>query len=112
MSEETSEEETLQKERQKKERQKEQQKEQLARLAELARLRVGEEDSTDFALIAAWFEKIKKTDTEGITPMTNPREENARLREDRVDDGDVRDALLANAPETQHGFFVVPKVVE
>ena len=93
-------------------RPKEQQKEQLARLAVLARLRVGEGDSADFALIAAWFEKIKKIDTEGVPPMTNPREENARLREDRVDDGDVRDELLANAPETQHGFFVVPKVVE
>ncbi len=88
------------------------QKEQLARLARLARLRVGTGDSADFAAMAAWFEKIKTIDTQGIEPMTNPREENARLREDRVDDGDVRDALLANAPETQHGFFVVPKVIE
>ena len=92
------------------------QKEQLARLARLARLRVVEGDKADFAAIAAWFEKIKQIDTEGIepmtNPMTNPREENARLREDKVDDGDKRDELLANAPETQHGFFVVPKVVE
>ena len=89
-----------------------QQQEQLARLAVLARLRVGTGDSADFAAMARWFDKIKTIDTQGIEPMTNPREENARLREDRVDDGDVRDALLANAPETQHGFFVVPKVVE
>ena len=88
------------------------QQKQLARLALLARLRVGTGESADVAAIAEWFEKIKNIDTEGIEPMTNPREENARLREDKVADGNVREALLANAPDAQHGFFVVPKVVE
>ncbi len=88
------------------------QQEQLARLAALARLRVGTGESADFAAIAEWFERVKNIDTKGIESMTNPREENARLREDKVADGNVRDALLANAPDAQHGFFVVPKVVE
>ena len=88
------------------------QQKQLARLALLARLRVGTGESADVAAIAEWFEKIKNIDTEGIEPMTNPSEENARLREDKVADGNVREALLANAPDAQHGFFVVPKVVE
>ena len=35
-----------------------------------------------------------------------------RWREDRVTDGDCRDQLLSNAPETRDGFFVVPKVIE
>jgi aspartyl-tRNA(Asn)/glutamyl-tRNA(Gln) amidotransferase subunit C len=35
-----------------------------------------------------------------------------RLREDRITDGDIRDEVLANAPEAQHGFFTVPKVIE
>ncbi|MDE2513209.1 MAG: aspartyl/glutamyl-tRNA amidotransferase subunit C, partial [Alphaproteobacteria bacterium] len=34
------------------------------------------------------------------------------LREDKVTDGGIRDEILANAPETTDGFFVVPKVVE
>ena len=92
------------------------QKEQLARLARLAHLHVAEGDSADFAAIAEWFEKVKQIDTEGIDPMTNPRErqgkEKVRLRKDEVDDGNVRDALLENALDPQHGFFVVPKVVE
>ncbi len=88
------------------------QQEQLARLALLARLRVGTGGSADFAAIAEWFEKVKNIDTEGIEPMTNPREEKVPLRADKVNDGKVRDALLANAPDAQHGFFVVPKVVE
>ena len=50
------------------------QKAQLARVARLARLPVAEGDSADFAAIAEWFEKVKQIDTEGIDPMTNPRE--------------------------------------
>jgi len=35
-----------------------------------------------------------------------------RLREDAVTDGNVRDKVLANAPQAEHGFFAVPKVIE
>lgn len=35
-----------------------------------------------------------------------------RLRADVVDDGGVRDKVLANAPQAEHGFFAVPKVIE
>jgi aspartyl-tRNA(Asn)/glutamyl-tRNA(Gln) amidotransferase subunit C len=35
-----------------------------------------------------------------------------RLREDVVTDGDVRDAVLKNAPQAEQGFFTVPKVIE
>ena len=35
-----------------------------------------------------------------------------RLRDDVVNDGNVRDDVLKNAPDAQHGFFAVPKVIE
>ena len=35
-----------------------------------------------------------------------------RLRKDEVTDGGIRDEVLANAPEAEHGFFAVPKVIE
>ena len=40
-----------------------------------------------------------------------------RLRDDVVNadpltGGDIRDAVLANAPAPEHGFFGVPKVIE
>jgi aspartyl-tRNA(Asn)/glutamyl-tRNA(Gln) amidotransferase subunit C len=34
------------------------------------------------------------------------------MREDEVTDGGRREEILANAPRTARGFFVVPKVVE
>ena len=33
-------------------------------------------------------------------------------RDDVIDDGGIRDAVLANAPNAEHGFFAVPKVIE
>ena len=33
-------------------------------------------------------------------------------RDDVITDGDCRDDVLANAPETEAGFYVVPKVIE
>ena len=83
----------------------------LARITLSDRLRADMADRT-FFVIASWFEEIKQVDTSDVVPMTSPAVKQARLREDRVDDGNVRDALLANASDTQHGFFVVPKVVE
>jgi aspartyl-tRNA(Asn)/glutamyl-tRNA(Gln) amidotransferase subunit C len=29
-----------------------------------------------------------------------------------VNDGNIRDKVLLNAPDAQHGFFAVPKVIE
>ena len=44
--------------------------------------------------------------------MTTPVAMELPLREDVVTDGNIRDQVLANAPRTEDGFFVVPKVVE
>jgi aspartyl-tRNA(Asn)/glutamyl-tRNA(Gln) amidotransferase subunit C len=35
-----------------------------------------------------------------------------KRRTDKVTDGGIRDDLLENAPATEEGFFLVPKVVE
>ena len=42
----------------------------------------------------------------------NPVKMTLPMREDKVTDGAKRDQVLANAPKTEDGFFVVPKVVE
>jgi aspartyl-tRNA(Asn)/glutamyl-tRNA(Gln) amidotransferase subunit C len=34
------------------------------------------------------------------------------LRDDVVNDGNIREKVLLNAPDAQHGFFAVPKVIE
>lgn len=62
--------------------------------------------------ILGWVEQLAEVDTDGIEPLTAVIDQALRLREDIVDAGNIRDEILANAPDAQHGFFAVPKVIE
>ena len=62
--------------------------------------------------ILGWVEQLGEVDTDGVEPLTAVIEQKLRLRDDAVTDGDCRDEILANAPDAQHGFFAVPKVIE
>lgn len=62
--------------------------------------------------ILGWVDQLAEVDTDGVEPLTAVIDQKLRLRDDVVDDGNVRDRVLANAPDAQHGFFAVPKVIE
>lgn len=62
--------------------------------------------------ILGWIEQLAEVNTDGVEPLTAVIDQHLRLRDDVVDDGDVREKVLANAPDAQHGFFAVPKVIE
>ncbi len=39
-------------------------------------------------------------------------EEDIKYRADEVNDGGYRDEVISNAPKSEDGFFLVPKVVD
>jgi aspartyl-tRNA(Asn)/glutamyl-tRNA(Gln) amidotransferase subunit C len=88
----------------------------VRKIASLARIRI--DDAQADALvpelnnILGWIEQLGEVDVSGVEPMTAVIPNRLRLREDVVTDGDVRDRVLANAPQAEHGFFTVPKVIE
>jgi len=88
----------------------------VARIATLARIKVSEAELEamvpELNGILAWVEQLGEVDVTGVEPMTAVIENHLRLRDDVVNDGGVRDAVLANAPARQDGFFGVPKVIE
>jgi aspartyl-tRNA(Asn)/glutamyl-tRNA(Gln) amidotransferase subunit C len=88
----------------------------VARIATLARIKVPEEEQAPLAgelsQILSWIEQLNEVDTSGVEPMSGGAAMRLPMREDVVTDGGRRDQILANAPETAHGFFTVPKVVE
>jgi len=88
----------------------------VAHIAMLARIKVpqGELDAMAKELdgILHWVEQLKEVDTANVEPMTGAVRVALPRRKDEITDGDCRDKILANGPETTHGFFVVPKVVE
>lgn len=88
----------------------------VRKVARLARIAMPEERLEPMAKelngILAWIEQLNEVDVNGVEPMTTPVEMKLPLREDVVSDGNIRDQVLANAPRSEDGFFVVPKVVE
>jgi aspartyl-tRNA(Asn)/glutamyl-tRNA(Gln) amidotransferase subunit C len=92
-------------------------KETVAHIASLARIRLREDEleplAAELSRIVGWIEQLALVDTEGVAPMTSAAADlRLPMRDDVVTDGDCRDAVLGNAPETARGFFAVPKVVE
>jgi aspartyl-tRNA(Asn)/glutamyl-tRNA(Gln) amidotransferase subunit C len=91
-------------------------KDTVERIAKLARIRLKEDQKEPLAKelsnILGWVEQLSKLDTEGVPPMTSVVEMRIPLRQDEVTDGGYQDKVTANAPESSHGFYVVPKVVE
>jgi aspartyl-tRNA(Asn)/glutamyl-tRNA(Gln) amidotransferase subunit C len=90
--------------------------EKVRHIAKLARIAMSEDELErlvpELNAIIGWVEQLDEVDTDGVEPLTAVIEQKLRLRDDVVNDGNVRDAVLANAPAAQHGFFAVPKVIE
>ena len=90
--------------------------EQVRHVAKLARLALSDAEIDkmvpELNNILGWVEQLGEVDTDGVEPLTAVIDLKLRLRDDVVTDGDLRDKVLLNAPDAQHGFFAVPKVIE
>jgi aspartyl-tRNA(Asn)/glutamyl-tRNA(Gln) amidotransferase subunit C len=88
----------------------------VRKIASLARIAVtdGEVEAMTGELnnILTWVEQLNEVNTDGVEPLAAVIPNQLRLRDDVITDGDIRDKVLANAPQAEHGFFTVPKVIE
>jgi aspartyl-tRNA(Asn)/glutamyl-tRNA(Gln) amidotransferase subunit C len=88
----------------------------LDHLGRLARLAL--DDATRDALTRdlertlGLLDALAAIDVTGVEPLAHPFDAPLSLREDRVTAADQADALLALAPESQGGYYVVPQVIE
>ena len=56
---------------------------------------------------------MSELDTEGINPVFSSfDEEETKYRNDEINDGGYREDIISNAPLSEDGFFLVPKVVD
>jgi len=88
----------------------------VRRVARLARIAVAEDEVENLRgelnAILAFVEQLSEVKVEGVEPMTSVTPMAMNMREDRVTDGGIPDAVMANAPAHEGHFFLVPKVVE
>ncbi len=88
----------------------------VRRIAHLARIAVKEEEvehlKGELNAMLAFVEQLSEVNVEGVEPMTSVTPMAPRMREDAVTDGGKPEAVLANAPQSDDGFYLVPKVIE
>ena len=88
----------------------------IEKVAKLARIRIEADDlpelTTRLGNILAMVDKLQSVDTSAIAPMSNPFDATQRLRTDAVSETNQREIMLAIAPKTEQGLFLVPKVIE
>ena len=88
----------------------------VRKVARLASIRVEESRleplAAELSGILSWIEQLNEVDTEGVAPMASTEAVTLPMREDVVTEGGDASVVLANAPRSERGFFVVPKVVE
>lgn len=88
----------------------------VERVARLARIAL-EKDRVDPMVnelngILRWVEQLQEVEIEGVAPLTSVVAQRLKMRDDVVSAGGDAVAVTANAPESEDGFYVVPKVVE
>ena len=81
-------------------------------VAELAKLSFTDAELPQLEATMHLFDDLQQMDTTGVTPMYSPTQEVSVMREDVAVASNQRDALLANAPETEQGLIKVPAIID
>lgn len=85
-------------------------------IAELAQLKVNDEDLTQLAEgmanILTLADQMQSADTQDVEPVSNPLDAVQRLRPDSVTETNQRELFQSIAPATEDGLYLVPRVVE
>lgn len=84
-------------------------------MARLSRLNIDDEEvklfCRQFTQILDHMSILEAVDTEGCEPCYSPVFQPAELREDHMKNIRSREEILANAPETDGKYFIVPRII-
>jgi aspartyl-tRNA(Asn)/glutamyl-tRNA(Gln) amidotransferase subunit C len=93
----------------------------VERIAHLARIELDPAHTEKYLhqlnAIFALAEKMQVIDTKDVLPLSHPVSAHLdslslRLREDKITESNQRQSIQSQAPATQDGLYLVPKVIE
>lgn len=88
----------------------------VRRIAHLARIAVADDEVEhvrgELNAILAFVEQLSEVDVEGVEPMTSVTPMIMKKRADVINDGEIAELVVKNAPAREDHFFLVPKVIE
>jgi aspartyl-tRNA(Asn)/glutamyl-tRNA(Gln) amidotransferase subunit C len=91
-------------------------REEVRHIALLARMHLTAEEESrlvdQLGAILEYVATLRRVDTSNVAPLAGALETDNTLRDDQVTNAPNTEALLANAPAADDGFFQVPKIIE
>ena len=91
-------------------------KNQVKKVAKLSRISLDESKveslSKDLNSIINFVEQLNKLDTKDTKPLSSVIDKTLEPRNDKVNDGQMKEEILKNSPNKNEDFFIVPKVIE
>lgn len=88
----------------------------VKKVARLARIALSDDDAErmkgELNAILGFVEQLNEVDVTDVEPMTSVTPMAMKKRQDIVTEGGRAADIVANAPESQDNFFLVPRVVE
>ena len=91
-------------------------KNQVKKVAKLSRISLDDSKleslSKDLDSILHFVEQLNKLETKKTEPLTSIVDKTLEPRDDKINDGKIKDQILKNSPDNNEEFFIVPKVVE
>lgn len=90
--------------------------EQVRHVARLARIELGPDEEerlrADMDQILAYVDQLGELDVSAVLPTVQVGESGTPMRTDEVTNSPNAEAMLANAPARERGYFKVPKIIE
>ena len=88
----------------------------IQKIARLARLEISPDEVPEYVSnlsnILDFVQQLEVVDADNVVPMAHPLDMAQRLRDDVVTETDNRSEFQAQAPETENGLYLVPKVID
>jgi len=88
----------------------------ITKIARLASIEVTDAEKEHYVRelsgILKWIEMLAEVNTDNVPQLSSVSDTKLPERADEITDGHCREDILANAPASEYGCFVVPKVIE
>jgi aspartyl-tRNA(Asn)/glutamyl-tRNA(Gln) amidotransferase subunit C len=87
----------------------------VTKIAKLSHIALSDAEKESFSSelngIFKWIEQLGEVNTDNVPMLASVSDTSLPWRKDEITDGHCREAILANAPASEYGCFVVPKVI-
>jgi aspartyl-tRNA(Asn)/glutamyl-tRNA(Gln) amidotransferase subunit C len=90
--------------------------EMVKHVARLAHLELSDTERerlrADMDQMLGYVDKLNELDTSNVPPTAQVGEAGTPMRSDEVTNPPAQEAMLANAPASERGYFKVPKIID